>query len=405
MKPSPSKSFHQRLSVPFDFPVLFTRNAFSPEDPLLAKTIARLHENRRHRVMVCLDKGAANTWPRGETLIRAYFKAHSKTLELAGPIELVAGGERAKQDLTAVTRLIKLMAARNLDRQSVVLIIGGGSVLDMVGLAASLVHRGLRVIRMPTTVAGQNDVGVGVKTGIDLFGTKNFLGTFAPPFAVINDLDFLDRLPDRDWIAGIAEAFKVAMIKDRRFFKFLCEHAIRLRTRDRAAMEHLVVKCARLHLDHIRTGGDPFETGSARPLDFGHWSAHQLEVMSHYRLRHGEAVSIGIALDSYYAMRLGLIKQSELTALTTGLRDAGLPVWHPLLTTRRRDGSLSILAGLTRFQEHLGGPLTITLPAPIGRRTEIHSMDEKLIREGIVFLNNWPDYGGRDKARPSKIFA
>ena len=386
MTPSLSKSFHQRLSVPFDFPVLFTRKAFSPADPLLANTIARLHENRRHRVMVCLDKGAAKSWPRGESIIRSYFKAHSKTIELAGPIELVAGGERAKQDLTAVTRLIKRMAARNLDRQSVVLIIGGGSVLDMAGLAASLVHRGLRIIRMPTTVAGQNDVGVGVKTGIDLFGTKNFLGTFAPPFAVVNDLDFLDRLPDRDWIAGIAEAFKVAMIKDRRFFKFLCDHAIRLRARDRAAMEHLVVECARLHLDHIRTGGDPFETGSARPLDFGHWSAHQLEVMSHYRLRHGEAVSIGIALDAYIAMRLGLIKHSELKALTTGLRDAGLPVWHRLLTTRSRDGSLSILAGLTRFQEHLGGPLTITLPAPIGHRTEIHAMKKTLIQDGIKFL-------------------
>jgi len=387
MKPSPSKSFHQRLTVPFDFPVLFTRKAFSPADPLLAKTIDRLDEKRRHRVMVCLDEGAAKAWPRAETIIRSYFKAHSTILELAGPIELVAGGERAKQDLTAVTRLIKRMAARNLDRQSVVLIIGGGSVLDMVGLAASLVHRGLRVIRMPTTVAGQNDVGVGVKTGIDLFGTKNFLGTFAPPFAVVNDLDFLDRLPERDWIAGIAEAFKVAVIKDRRFFKFLCDHAVRLRTRNRAAMEHLVVECARLHLDHIRTGGDPFETGSARPLDFGHWSAHQLEVMSHYRLRHGEAVAIGIALDAYYAMRLGLIKHSELTALTTGLRDAGLPVWHRLLTTRSRAGSLSILAGLTRFQEHLRGPLTITLPASIGRRTEIHEMKVKILTEGIRYLD------------------
>lgn len=387
MKPAPSKSFHQRLTVPFDFPVLFTRNAFSPADPLLAQTIARLHENRRHRVMVCLDKGAAKAWPRGEAIIRSYFKAHSKILELAGPIEHIAGGERAKQDLTAVTRLIKRMAARQLDRQSVVLIIGGGSVLDMAGLAASLVHRGLRVIRMPTTVAGQNDVGVGVKTGIDLFETKNFLGTFAPPFAVVNDHDFLDRLPERDWIAGIAEAFKVAVIKDRRFFKFLCDHAIRLRTRDRSAMEHLVVECARLHLDHIRTGGDPFETGSARPLDFGHWSAHQLEVMSHYRLRHGEAVAIGIALDAYYAMRLGLIKHRELTALTTGLRNTGLPVWHRLLTTRSRDGSLSILAGLARFQEHLGGPLTITLPARIGRRTEIHEMKTRILAEGIRYLD------------------
>lgn len=390
MKPARPHFLHQRLNVPFAFPVVFSRGVFSRENPLLANTINRMKENRRHRVMVCLDKGVEKAWPDGVADIQSYFKAHSRTVELAGAIEIIRGGERAKHDLTAVTRMIKLMAVRHLDRQSVVLIIGGGSVLDMVGLAASLVHRGLRVIRMPTTVAGQNDVGVGVKNGIDLFGAKNFLGAFAPPFAVINDLDFLDRLPDRDWIAGIAEAFKVAMIKDKRFFQFLCTNATRLRARDRTAMQRLVRDCARLHLDHIRTGGDPFETGSARPLDFGHWSAHQLEVMSRYRLRHGQAVAIGIALDSYIAMRLGLITQNELLALTTGLRDAGLPVWHRLLKTRSRDGSLSILAGLTRFQEHLGGPLTITLPAPVGQRTEIHTMDEKLILDGIEFLAGKP---------------
>ena len=383
---SPLHTYTQRLSVSYDFPVFFTRSIFFPANTLLKTTIDRLHEKRRHRVMVCVDDGVARACPRLQPDIRRYFKTHGKALTLAGPIEVVRGGEQTKHNLTAVTRMISRIAERNLDRQSVVLIIGGGSVLDMAGLAASLVHRGLRVIRMPTTVAGQNDVGVGVKTGIDLYGAKNFLGTFAPPFAVINDFDFLDRLPDRDWIAGIAEAFKVALIKDRRFFSFLCKNAPRLRARDKSVMEQLVIKCARLHLDHIRAGGDPFETGSARPLDFGHWSAHQLEVLSHYRLRHGEAVSIGIALDAYYALRKGLISQKVFTALIRGLQNVGLPVWHTLLTKRDRTGKLAILAGLDRFQEHLGGPLTITLPSPVGRRTEIHEMDPAILAEGIDHL-------------------
>jgi 3-dehydroquinate synthase len=335
-----------------------------------------------------MDKGASRSWPHAEARIRAYFTAHQDVLELVGPIETVTGGEQAKQEFSGLTRMIDRMAKRHLARQSVVLIIGGGSILDMAGLAASLVHRGLRVIRMPTTVVGQNDVGVGVKTGIDLFGSKNFLGTFAPPFAVINDFDFLDRLPDREWIAGIAEAFKVAMIKDRAFFTYLCRHARVLRERKPSCMEHLVITCAKLHLDHIREGGDPFETGSARPLDFGHWSAHQLEVMSGYRLRHGEAVAIGIALDSYYAMRLGLIPKKAFTTLLTALNQAGLPVWNKHLTTLKPDGTLSILDGLNRFQEHLGGPLTITLPAPIGARTEVPPMDPSLIAAGISYLKN-----------------
>ena len=379
-------AFHQRLSVPFDYPVFFLRNTFSPANPLLANTIDRLREKRRHRVMVCVDDGAAKVWPACDARISRYFKAYHRTLELAGPIVHVKGGERAKHDLSGVTNMIQLMADRNLDRQSVVLIIGGGSVLDMTGLAASLVHRGLRTVRMPTTVVGQDDVGVGVKTAIDFFGSKNFLGAFAPPFAVINDFDFLDRLPDRDWIAGISEAFKVAMIKDRRFFAFLCRQAGALKARTTPTMERLVIECARLHLDHIRNGGDPFETGSARPLDFGHWSAHQLEVMSGYRLRHGEAVAIGIALDSYYAMRVGFISKRAWADLITGLKSAGLPVWHRHLAALKPDGSLAILDGLTRFQEHLGGPLTITLPAPIGHRAEIHTLDPAIIKEGIAAL-------------------
>lgn len=388
MKPLRLPSFHiQRLRVSYEFPVVFTRDIFSPRNRLLAGTIDRLAEKRRHRVMVCLDSGIATAWPELESRIHRYFKSYSRTLELAGPIEVIRGGERTKHRLTSVTQMIDQIARRNLDRQSVVLIIGGGSVLDMAGMAASLVHRGLRVIRMPTTVAGQNDVGVGVKTGIDLHGAKNFLGTFAPPFAVINDLDFLDRLPDRDWIAGIAEAFKVALIKDRRFFTFLCDKAARLRARDTAAMEHLVITCARLHLAHIRDGGDPFETGSARPLDFGHWSAHQLEILSRYRLRHGEAVAIGIALDAYYAMKTGLIPEASFNSLIKALKCSGLPVWHKLLTARGPTGTLAILAGLARFQEHLGGPLTITLPAPVGNRTEIHEMDEAILEKGIDCLH------------------
>ncbi len=380
------KTIRQTLAVPFAFPVHFGRGFFEAGNPMLARTINRLHEKRRHRVMVCLDQGVAKAWPELAGKIAGYFKMHPEVIELAGPIEIMPGGERAKTGLNLVVRTIGLMAKRHLDRQSVVLIIGGGGMLDMVGLAASLVHRGLRVLRMPTTGVGQNDVGVGVKTGIDLHGSKNFLGTFAPPFAVINDFDFLDRLSDREWIAGIAEAFKVAMIKDRRFFTFLCEKAKRLRARDRIAMERLVTTCARLHLDHIREGGDPFETGSARPLDFGHWSAHQLEVLSRYRLRHGEAVAVGIALDSYYASRTGLMPDRDFLALIAGLKSAGLPVWHPLLESRDKRGQMTILAGLARFQEHLGGPLTITLPAPVGRRTEIHAMDPLVLQEGIARL-------------------
>jgi 3-dehydroquinate synthase len=420
------------LRVPFDYPVVFTRGLFAADSPLLADTIARLGgsapkqggashkvdravparsyaagtaastrvKGRRRRVLVCIDAGVAASLPALPTHIRRYFRTHFRQLELAGPIEILRGGEAAKHELHMVTRIVRWIAGRRLCRHSVVMAIGGGSVLDVAGFAASLAHRGLRLVRVPTTVEAQNDVGVGVKTGIDYLGAKNFLGTFAPPFAVLNDLDFLDTLPTRDWIAGIAEAFKVALIKDRRFFLALCRDAGRLRRRDRAAMERLVITCARLHLDHIRAGGDPFETGSARPLDFGHWSAHQLEVMSGYRLRHGEAVAIGIALDMVVAWKLGLVARADLDNLLDALTASGLPVWSPLLKRRTRAGRLAILDGLTAFREHLGGELTLSLPGPVGRCREIHHLRPSQVAAAIRHLCVYPEQDGRHSCPP-----
>ena len=105
-------------------------------------------------------------------------------------------------------------------------------------------------------------------------------------------------------------------------------------------------------------------------------------------MKHGEAVAIGLALDAYYAMRRGLLSAPELNALLQGLRDSGLRIWSPLLETKTRRGALAVLEGLERFREHLGGVLTVTLPRSIGRKTEVHTMDRRILAEGIVCLRN-----------------
>lgn len=400
MKPASAQRFCQRLSVPFEYPVVFTRALFHARNPCLASAICRLEKKRRHRVLVFMDRGVAERNKRLPGDVRNYFSRHANRLELAGPIVITTHGHQAKQGLACVTGAIRRMAAQRLDRHSFVMIIGGGSLLDAVGLAASLVHRGLRVIRVPTTATAQNDVGVGVKTGVDAFGAKNFLGTFAPPFAVLNDLDFLATLPARDRIAGIAEAFKVAMIRDRAFFLQLCRDARRLRTGERTATERAIIRCARLHLDHIRRGGDPFESGSARPLDFGHWSAHQLETASRYTLRHGEAVSIGLALDACIAAERGLLRPKDLDRLLRGLLQSGLPIWHPLLAASDKRGLPRIRQGLERFREHLGGELTITLPGPPGKRVEVHSIsDDEIVRATALLRRRAGVGNGKDSER------
>ena len=198
-----------------------------------------------------------------------------------------------------LAELHRRLAALKIDRQSYVLAIGGGAMLDVVGYAAATLHRGVRLVRMPTTVLAQNDAGVGVKNGINAFGAKNFLGTFAravrgdqrQPFPV----DAAAARPDRRHGRG-----GQGRVDPRSAGSSAGSTSTPMRSPPSTPtpVEHLIRRCAELHLEHIAGGGDPFEQGNARPLDFGHWAAHKLEMLTDHALRHGEAVAIGIALDS-----------------------------------------------------------------------------------------------------------
>jgi 3-dehydroquinate synthase len=309
-------------------------------------------------------------------------------MRLVAPPIAVPGGERIKAELFHVEQVQRLLFEHHIDRHAfvIVIVIGGGAVLDAIGLVAATTHRGVRLIRVPTTVLAQDDPGVGVKNGVNLFGSKNFVGTFAPPFAVLNDLALLDALPPREKIAGMAEAVKVALIRDRDFFHWLERHADDLVLFERAAVGWMIRRWAELHMRQIAQGGDPFETGSARPLDFGHWAAHKLEMLTRHHLRHGEAVAIGIALDTRYSVLAGLLAEADAARACGLLEHLGFRLWHPALASRDLEGRHALLEGLREFQEHLGGELTITLLAGLGRGVEVHAVDEALILEAIAWL-------------------
>lgn len=374
----------QTLSVEFSFPVFFTRGLFDPANPLLGEVCRRYEKERRHRVLVFLDQGLAGARPGLTGEIEAWFGLRETELDLVAPPQLVPGSEVAKNNFQWVFNVIRTAMEHRICRHSFVVVIGGGAALDMVGLGAALFHRGLRLIRVPTTVLAQNDAGVGVKNGVNLDGVKNAIGTFAPPFAVIDDFDFLRSLPEVDWIGGVAEAFKVSIIKDREFFDFLCRNASRLRDRDEGVMEETVRRCAALHLQHICGGGDPFEMGQARPLDFGHWSAHRLETESGHRIRHGQAVAVGVAIDSCYAHENGWLSRQELEAILGGLEASGFALWYPECDRVESDGRLSLLQGLEDFREHLGGELTVTFPCGLGRKQEVHEIDLVLMDRAMA---------------------
>lgn len=376
----------QRLAVPFEYPVYFTEDVFSPANGDLVNAVTAREPRRRHRLLPVIDGGVAAARPSLPADIAHYIEAHPERMELAAAPIVVPGGEEAKNDPAVTAHLQARLDALGMDRQSFVMIIGGGAVLDMAGYAAATMHRGVRVVRVPTTVLAQGDSGVGVKNGVNALGKKNLLGTFAPPFAVLIDPRFLETLPLRDKIAGMAEAVKVALIRDPALFSWLSERAPALAAGSLAPLAELVRRSAEIHLQHIATGGDPFELGSARPLDFGHWAAHKLESLTKHRLRHGEAVAIGIALDMVYADLAGLCSGSTCAAVLSTLEALGLPLWDDALALTSGDRPL-VLDGLAEFREHLGGELTVTLLEGIGRAIEVHAMDERNIAAAIGRLH------------------
>jgi 3-dehydroquinate synthase len=246
----------------------------------------------------------------------------------------------------------------------------------------------VRIVRVPTTVLGQNDSGIGVKNGVNAFGLKNFVGSFAVPFAVINDFEFLNTLSRRDRVAGMAEAVKVALVRDAAFFDWLCANAEALGRLEPEVTAQMIRRCARLHVEHIAGGGDPFELGSARPLDYGHWVAHKLESITAHRLRHGEAVAIGLALDSRYSVEAGLLDAEVNERIVQLLIQLGFRLYDPALELRDREGRLLVLEGLREFREHLGGELTISLLERPGRARDVHEMDAARVGRCIQWLTD-----------------
>jgi 3-dehydroquinate synthase len=362
----------RQIQVGWQLRVFFTGDVFNPANPVLNNALA---DAARRKVLVVLEDSLAQALPGLEARIENYFSAHAGCLQLVRPPLFVCGGEPAKNSLTLVTDILSQIDRHHLDRHSYVIAVGGGALLDVAGFAATTAHRGLRLVRIPTTTLSQADSGIGVKNGINAFGKKNFIGTFSPPYAVINDFSLLATLEPRDKRAGYVEAVKVACIRDRAFFEEIEREADKLAAFEPAAMRRLIHRCAELHLDHIATSGDPFETGSARPLDFGHWSAHKLEQLSDFQICHGEAVAVGIALDVLYSRNIGLLDAKSAERVLKLLERLGFKLFANELLNADAGNHLQILNGLEEFREHLGGELTITLLKEIGCGVEVHEMN------------------------------
>jgi 3-dehydroquinate synthase len=376
----------RNITVTWKHQVHFTHGVFDPANHLLRDVLGQGGPREQHKVLVVLDESLAQAQPSLGPQIEYYFAAYAETLDLVCAPLVIEGGERVKNSYFHVSEIQSAIDKHHIDRHSYIIAVGGGALLDMAGLAAATAHRGVRHVRIPTTTLSQDDSGVGVKNGINAFGKKNFIGTFCPPFAVINDFTLLATLAPRDKRAGYVEAVKVACIRDAEFFTAIERDAEALAAFEPAAMQRLIYRCAELHLNHIATSGDPFEFGSARPLDFGHWAAHKLEQLSDYKLRHGEAVAVGIALDVIYSRNMGFLDAASAERVLTLLERLGFDLFANELLNVDSDHNLHVISGLMEFREHLGGELTITLLRSIGRGFEVHEMNLPKVVEAIYEL-------------------
>lgn len=377
------KPIKQSFSVQYDYQLHFTKDLFHKENSLFLNIIQDYKDYEPVKLFFVVDKGVADCHPQLLNKIASYCDVNANHLGHTSTL-VIDGGEQSKNKAEYIDLVLKGVNDNAICRHSFVVVIGGGAVIDMVGYAAAIAHRGVKLIRIPTTVLSQNDSAVGVKNSVNIFKKKNFLGTFAPPFAIINDSDFLETLEQRDWIAGIAEAIKVALIKDKKFFEYIANNAVALKERQLEPMQYVIYKCAEMHMHHISQGGDPFESGSSRPLDFGHWAAHKMEFMTNYELRHGEAVAKGIALDVTYAKLIGLITEQELTTILEVMRAIGFDLSLPLSSDQEIE---KLLAGIEEFREHLGGQLTITLISGLGKKHDVHKIDMAVMKQAIEQLN------------------
>lgn len=375
--PAPARGRRDvRFEVPLVHRLRFTTDVLGADSAVLAELLEPSGD-RPPRVQFWVDAHVADARADLLAAIDDFGGRFGDRSRVVG-VHLVEGGEAIKNDLHALEGILRAFHEADLDRRSYVVVIGGGAVLDAVGFAASIAHRGIRLVRLPTTTLAQADSAVGVKSAVNLFGKKNWLGAFAAPWAVVNDAALLETLPDRDYRCGFSEAVKVSLLKDAGVFDAIVRTAPRIAARDAEAALPIIAASCRLHLDHITRGGDPFEALEARPLDYGHWSAHKLEPQSGFALRHGEAVGIGVAIDTVYSSLVHGLDGREAGRVLDCLAELRLPLDDPAL-----DDLDALFLGLEEFRQHLGGRLTLTMLEGVGRPIDVHEVDGHALREAI----------------------
>ncbi|MCX8025703.1 MAG: 3-dehydroquinate synthase [Thermanaerothrix sp.] len=285
----------------------------------------------------------------------------------------VSDGEEYKNFETVLDLYNQLLELR-VDRGDLIVALGGGVIGDIVGFIASTYMRGLPLIQIPTSLLAMVDASIGGKTGIDLPKGKNLIGTFKRPLAVLVDPGYLATLPKSELLSGMAEVIKHAVIGDPLLFSRLENGPQGL-----SVDEVLLLRAVAVKVNVVQA--DPYENGLRAVLNFGHTIGHALETLSGYTIRHGEAVSIGMAAESKLAEQLGIISSEEVERIIELINRWALPVYHPLLENGDR-----LLSVIRYDKKHRQGKLRWALPYRIGKVDLVSGVGERVVKEAISSL-------------------
>lgn len=365
-----SKGKDFSISLDFTHKIRFTKEAFQVGNQTLSDLLIT---NGHAKVIVFIEKAVHQVFPNLKNEVEFYI-SQCEGYDFTS-CEVLVGAEECKRNEKVLRAAWDAIEQSQIDRHSYVFAIGGGAFLDVIGFASSTAHRGCRLVRFPTTTLSQDDSGVGVKNGINAFGKKNWIGAFSVPYAVIIDFKFLYTQSVEVCRKGLVEAIKVALVRDYSLFEWIEANVEALADLQPKVLEEVVERSAMQHAEHIAMGGDPFELGSSRPLDFGHWAAHKLEQITDFNLSHAEAVSVGIAIDTIYSVKLGWLSEESANRVLYLLEKLGMPTYDRALEVKNSQGVREVFAGIEEFREHLGGQLTVMMLKKIGLGKDVHDLD------------------------------
>jgi 3-dehydroquinate synthase len=284
---------------------------------------------------------------------------------------VIPGGEGCK-NLATVASLYEQMIALGLDRKSTVLALGGGIVGDIAGFVAASYMRGIAYIQIPTTLLSQVDSSVGGKTGVNLPQGKNLVGAFYQPGLVFVDVSFIETLPEREYLTGLAEIIKYGIIWDNDFFEYLEEHRDRIKSRDSQCLMDITSRCCSIKAEIVAQ--DETESGQRALLNLGHTFGHAFEALTNYqKFTHGEAVAVGITYAARLAHHLGLIPLDDLKRIKNLLEYYGLPVSCGNLNSQ------DIVVQMRKDKKNVGGKLQLILPTAIGESDIFDDVSEAMV--------------------------